>query len=56
VTVPRYLARSPELERLLPRGVRRRVRRRLGGDVALRPDAVQRADYEGRIRTAELVA
>lgn len=51
VTVPRWLGRAPELERLMPRALTAYVRRRLGGDAALHGvDAEARAAYEASVR------
>jgi hypothetical protein len=56
VTVPRWLGRAPEGERLMPRGLRAQLRAKLGGDAALTGvDTSLRGGYERRIREAELV-
>ena len=55
--MPRWLARAPEIERLLPGAMTAALRRRFGGDAALRGvDDAAREAYERRIRAAELVA
>lgn len=57
VTVPSWLGRAPELERLLPPRITAALRRRVGGDAALNGiDRQGRAAYEQRVREAELVA
>jgi NAD(P)-dependent dehydrogenase (short-subunit alcohol dehydrogenase family) len=56
VTVPRWLGRSTDIERLLPNALTTAARRRFGGDAALHGvDAVAREAYESRVRDAELV-
>lgn len=56
ITVPGWLGRAPEAERLMPERVRTWLRARLGGDAALAGvDAGCRDAYERRIREAELV-
>jgi len=55
VTVPRWLARSPELERLLPGPVTVALRRRFGDAALHGVDHGARDTYERRAREAELV-
>lgn len=57
VSVPRWLGRVPEIERLFPVRLTAALRRRVGGDAALSGvDAAAREAYERSILDAELVA
>jgi NAD(P)-dependent dehydrogenase (short-subunit alcohol dehydrogenase family) len=56
VTVPGWMSKVPDIERLLPSKLITALRKRFGGDAALDSvDASARADYENRVRTSELV-